>query len=41
MPDGYFDDASISGIVGRQASEGALEIVPTQNRLGYEIIAAK
>ena len=41
MPDGFFDDASISEIVIRQGIEGALAIVPAQNRLGYEIIVPK
>jgi type II secretion system protein H len=37
MPDGFFDDSSISKITIRQGVEGALELVPTVNRLGYEI----
>lgn len=36
-PDGFFDEASAPRIVIRQGGEGALEIVPTANRLGYEI----
>ncbi len=36
-PDGFFDEASVQKIVIRQGDEGALEIVPTPNRLGYEI----
>jgi len=36
-PDGFFDEASVRKIVIRQGDEGALEIVPTFNRLGYEI----
>lgn len=36
-PDGYFDEVSVSRIVLRQGDEGALEIVPKANRLGYEI----
>jgi Tfp pilus assembly protein FimT len=36
-PDGFFDEASASRIVIRQGEEGALEIVPTANRLGHEI----
>ena len=36
-PDGFFDEASVERIVIRQGDEGALEIVPTANRLGYEI----
>jgi type II secretion system protein H len=40
MPDGFFDEASISKIVIRQGTEAALELVPTANRLGYEILPA-
>ena len=40
MPDGCFDDASVDKIVIRQGAEGALELVPTANRLGYEILPA-
>lgn len=36
-PDGFFDEASVSRIVIRQGTEGALELIPTANRLGYEI----
>ncbi len=36
-PDGFFDEGSVSKIVIRQGDEGALEIVPTANRLGHEI----
>lgn len=36
-PDGFFDEASVQKIVIRQGDEAALEIVPTANRLGYEI----
>lgn len=36
-PDGFFDDASVSRITLRQGTEGALDLVPTTNRLGYEI----
>ena len=39
-PDGFFDEGSISKIVIRQGDEGALEIVPTATRLGYEILPA-
>ena len=39
-PDGFFDESSVSKIVIRQGGEGALEIVPTANRLGYEILPA-
>ena len=40
MPDGYFDPSSVSKIVLRQGAEAALELVPTANRLGYEILPA-
>jgi Tfp pilus assembly protein FimT len=36
-PDGFFDEVSIQKIVLRQGTEAALEIVPTPNRLRYEI----
>jgi type II secretion system protein H len=36
-PDGFFDDVSVARIVIRQGDEAALELVPTANRLGYEI----
>jgi type II secretion system protein H len=36
-PDGFFDDVSVTRIVIRQGDEAALELVPTANRLGYEI----
>jgi prepilin-type N-terminal cleavage/methylation domain-containing protein len=36
-PDGFFDDSSVSKITIRQGTEAALELVPTFNRLGYEI----
>jgi type II secretion system protein H len=36
-PDGFFEEASATRIVIRQGTEGALELVPTANRLGYEI----
>ena len=38
MPDGFFDEASVSKIVIHQDAEAALELVPTANRLGYEIL---
>jgi type II secretion system protein H len=38
MPDGFFDASSVSRIVLRQGTEAALELVPTANRLGYEIL---
>ncbi len=37
-PDGFFDEVSVSKIVIRQGDDGALELVPTANRLGYEIL---
>jgi prepilin-type N-terminal cleavage/methylation domain-containing protein len=36
-PDGFFDESSVSKIIVRQGTEAALELVPTVNRLGYEI----
>lgn len=36
-PDGFFDEVSVTRIVIRQGEDGALEIVPTPNRLRYEI----
>jgi prepilin-type N-terminal cleavage/methylation domain-containing protein len=36
-PDGFFDESSVSKITIRQGSEAALELVPTANRLGYQI----
>jgi prepilin-type N-terminal cleavage/methylation domain-containing protein len=36
-PDGFFDDSSVSKITIRQGAEAGLELVPTVNRLGYEI----
>ena len=36
-PDGFFDESSVSRITIRQGAEAALELVPTLNRLGYEI----
>lgn len=36
-PDGFFDESSVSKITIRQGSEGAMELVPTSNRLGFEI----
>ncbi|MCX6952768.1 MAG: GspH/FimT family pseudopilin [Verrucomicrobia bacterium] len=36
-PDGFFDDSSVSKITIRQGTEAALDLVPTANRLGYEI----
>jgi type II secretion system protein H len=40
MPDGCFDPTSVAKIVIRQGADGALELVPTANRLGYEILPA-
>ena len=37
-PDGFFDPASVSKLVLRQGTEAALELVPTANRLSYEIL---
>jgi type II secretion system protein H len=36
-PDGFFDEVSVNKIILRQGDEAALELVPTVNRLGYEI----
>lgn len=36
-PDGFFEDDRAVKIIIRQGTEGALEIAPTPNRLGYEI----
>jgi prepilin-type N-terminal cleavage/methylation domain-containing protein len=36
-PDGFFDEGGAQRIVIRQGDEAALEIVPTVNRLGFEI----
>ena len=36
-PDGFFDETSIDRIVIRQGTEAALQLVPTANRLSYEI----
>ena len=35
--DGFFDEGGVQRIVIRQGDEAALEIVPTFNRLGFEI----
>ncbi len=37
-PDGFVDDSSVSKITIKQGTEAALELVPTANRLGYEIL---
>lgn len=37
MPDGFFDESSVTKIIIRQGTEAALELVPTANRLGYEL----
>lgn len=39
-PDGFIDDSSVSKITIRQGTVAALELVPTANRLGYEILPA-
>ncbi len=38
LPDGFCDEGSAPKIVIHQGTEGALEIVRTENRLGYEIL---
>jgi len=40
LPDGMFDPSSAAKIVIRQGATAALELVPTANRLGYEILPA-
>lgn len=37
-PDGFYDENSVSKIIIRQGTEGALALVPTTNRLAYEIL---
>ncbi len=37
-PDGFFDEVSVRKIVIHQGEDGALELVPTANRLAYEIL---
>jgi prepilin-type N-terminal cleavage/methylation domain-containing protein len=37
-PDGFFDDVSVSRVIIRQGSEGALQLAPAPDRLGYEIL---
>jgi type II secretion system protein H len=37
-PDGFYDPGSVARLVLRQGTEGALQIVPTANRLDYEIL---
>lgn len=36
-PDGFFDDTSVSKVTIRQGADAGLELVPTANRLAYEI----
>ncbi len=36
-PDGNFDEVSVSRIILRQGTQGALELAPKPNRLSYEI----
>jgi prepilin-type N-terminal cleavage/methylation domain-containing protein len=36
-PDGFFDEASVSRITLRLGNDAGLELVPTANRLAYEI----
>jgi prepilin-type N-terminal cleavage/methylation domain-containing protein len=38
LPNGFFDEISTPKIVIHQGSEGALELIPTANRLSYEIL---
>ncbi len=37
-PDGFFDPSSVSKLVLHQGTEAALQLVPTANRLSYEIL---
>jgi len=37
-PDGFYDDAGVSKITIRQAQTGSLDLVPTANRLAFEIL---
>jgi len=37
-PDGFFDPSSVQKLVIHQGAETALELVPTANHLGYEIL---
>jgi type II secretion system protein H len=39
-PDGFFDDSSVSKITIRQGTEAGLELIPTANRLGFQILPA-
>ena len=39
-PDGFLDESSVSKIIIRQGTEAALQLVPTANRLAYEILPA-
>ncbi len=39
-PDGFYDPGSLAKLVLRQGTEAALQIVPTANRLDYEILPA-
>jgi type II secretion system protein H len=36
-PDGFYDESSVRKIVIKQGADAGLELVPTSNRLGYEI----
>jgi prepilin-type N-terminal cleavage/methylation domain-containing protein len=40
LPDGFCDEVSVRKIVIRQGTDAALQLVPTANRLGYEILPA-
>lgn len=37
LPDGFFDDSSVTKITIRQGTEAALDVIQKINRLGYEI----
>lgn len=38
-PEGYFDEVSVKRVVIRQREGAAIELVPQENRLGYELRA--
>ena len=37
-PDGFYDNVSVTKLVVHQGTEAALQLVPTANRLDYEIV---
>jgi prepilin-type N-terminal cleavage/methylation domain-containing protein len=38
LPDGFYDEVSVRKVVIHQGLEGAIELVPTPNRLDYELL---